>query len=115
MGMNRRHKSSIKTFIRLLRKREDEPKNPNCHYQNFTAPPHLHADDPEARIFAMDIKGLPHAHGDESKDVQIAKRYVEVCPVHTGMNRHLFLRRVRGRYLPRIYGDTLAAKRNTAA
>ena len=59
--------------------------------------------------------GLPRAHGDESKDVQMAKRYVEVCPVHTGMNRHLFLRRGRGRYLPRIYGDTLAAKRNTAA
>mgnify|MGYP005874347225 CR=1 FL=1 len=59
--------------------------------------------------------GLPRAHGDESKDVQMAKRYVEVCSVHTGMNRHLFLRRVRGRYLPRIYGDTLAAKRNTAA
>ncbi len=33
--------------------------------ENSQVYPGIHRDEPEARIFAMDIKGLPRTNGDE--------------------------------------------------
>lgn len=87
--------------------------------------PHLHGDQPEARIFVMDIKSLPRMHGDEPAQKQPVNAKTKsapcirgwthanrkdyelffVCAVCAGMNQTRDDFGMTVTYLPRVYGD----------
>lgn len=52
--------------------------------ENSQVYPYIHRDEPEARIFAMDIKGLPRIRGDEPLSLYVTQVMVEFAPYTRG-------------------------------
>lgn len=52
--------------------------------ENSQVYPCIHRDEPEARIFVMDIKGLPRTHRDEPKKNQPTHYFIRSASYERG-------------------------------